>query len=349
MNLLTRISRPFAAKSKSRSQHRQGKFHGLESLEARAMMAGDFAAAMDVGGFGDGSEAATAIVSKHVAERREAKFDLISDAQKANLKQLATDLKAIAADSEVTPEQIEQLMTDLQAIATGATVPEEELVTALKEDFQAAAEDGEFTVPEIAKLKTDFAAVLESAGIEAEEVEAVVADLQGIVTASGVDQQDVETIVDDLVAIAEEFQNREPIVSDVQKENLRTLFSDLSDIADHTSMTPELAQEIRADLQAITSQATRPEWRLVVDLAKEVRAARNDGVITQEEKASIAESFDAVLQSANISQELRDELWADIAESGLTKTDLHTIASDVAAIRKEFRNNHDHAKPGRRK
>ena len=310
----------------------------IESLEQRALMAGDFASAVGLAGAAEANTSPAAAVAEQIPTRRDT--DLISDAQKENIKTLIVDLQAIAADSEVTSEQVQQLVTDVMEVADGATAPDEALVQTLHDDFAAAMEDGDLSVVEIAQLKSDFTAVLESAGVTTEEIDAVVTDLQGIVESSNVDQQDVQTIVNDLVAIVDEFQNRDPLVSDAQKENLATLASDLQDIAAHTTITPELVAQIRADLQAIAESATRPDRESVVELLRDIRSARKDGVITEEEKLEIGESFDAVLDSANISEEARAELWADIAATGLTRVDIQTIAGDVEAIRKEFRDNH---------
>lgn len=265
---------------------------------------------------------------------------LISDAQKENLKQLRADLMAIRADSEVTPEMIDQLVDDLAAAAEVATRPSEESVAALRETFAEVTEDQELTAVEKLRLQAAVADVVASTGVTPEMVEAIKADVETIVAASGVDQADVKVILDDLRAIAEEFQNRDPVVSDAQKENLKKLADDLADIRSHVTLTPELVDAIQEDLAAIKDGATRPDRALVRELAAEVRDARADGGVTDDERAEIADAWDAVLTSANIPQEERDDLWEDLAATGLTGADVKLIAADLAAIRQEFRANH---------
>ena len=171
-----------------------------------------------------------------------------------------------------------------------------------------------------------------------------------IIEASNVDQEDVQVIVQDLQAIYLEFQNREPLVSETQRENLNTLREDLSSIRADSEVTPEQIQQLRMDLNALVEGATRPDPWLVVQLARNSRAALADGEISQEERELLAADFDAVLESANISQSQRDTVIADIEAiveaSGVTAEDLQTIAEDVRAIRTEFQNNHD--RPGDR-
>jgi hypothetical protein len=327
-----------------------------ESLETRAMLAGDVGAAV-LEAASHAGPIETVVVDVVVGEvvditrpgrggwapaPRE-RFQVNSDAQRDNLKQLHDDLEAIRADSEVTPEMVGQLVADLTAAADGATPPSEESVTQLKEDFTAAVEDGQFTPAEVKTLQDDFAAVLESAGVSAEAATAIKSDLRVIIEASGVDQEDVKTIVADLTAIAEEFKNRTPVVSDAQKENLETLITDLKVIAADVDVTAEALAQIHADVAAMLADATRPDRLLVHELKQDLREALSDGEVTDDEKLLIAQDVDDVFESAGITAEARATLWGDIEATGFTKEDLQTIAEDLAAIRQEFRANH----PGR--
>ena len=348
MSLLKRTARPTGAPPRNR--RRQSPPRRFESLECREMLAGDLAAAGEISAAvgaapAEAGDTPSVIVAPALLANREG--GLISDAQKENIRKLGNDLRDIASDSEVTREQVQQLVTDVVAIADGATRPDEELVDTLRENFSEAIADGELTGPEIVRLTADFAAVLESANIPQEEVEAVIQTVGVIVEASNVDREDVELIVSDLVAIVEEFQNRDPLISDTQKENLRSLASDLREIADRTTVTPEQAEAIRSEFRSIVEGATRPDRELVRELRRDVRLARSDGEVTNDERQQVAQSVDAVLESANITQEARDALWAEIAETGLTQDDVQTVAEDLAAIRQESRANRPAVAAGR--
>ena len=274
--------------------------------------------------------------------------DLISDAQKENLGQLFADLNAIRAESDVTPEQITQLLNDLAVVIDSATRPSEESVSQLVENTRDSVEDGQFTPAELARLTSDVQAVLESANISQDDAQVVVNDIRAIVESSNVDQEDIQVIVQDLQAIFLEFQNREPLVSETQRENVTTLRGDLSAIRADSEVTPEQIQQMRTDLRSVAEGATRPDPWLVIQLIRQSRAAVADGEITQEERDGLTSNIDAVLESANISQTQRDAVIADIEAiveaSGVTADDLQTIAEDVRAIRTEFQENHD--RPG---
>ncbi|WP_146591578.1 hypothetical protein [Posidoniimonas polymericola] len=264
----------------------------------------------------------------------------ISDAQKENLKQLRADLLAIRADSEVTPEMVERLATDLAAAAEVASRPSEESVATLRAAIAEVVEDQELTAVEVKQLQASFADVVTSTGITTELAEAIKTDVQEVFAASGVDQADVKIILADFRAIAAELQNRDPLISDAQQENLQKLADDLADVRSQLTLTPELVEEIQSDLAAIKHGATPPERSLVRALATQVRDARADGLVTAEERAGIANAWDAVLTSATIPPEERDALWEDLSATGLTAADVHLVASDLAAIREEFGANH---------
>ncbi|TWT97127.1 dockerin type I domain-containing protein [Neorhodopirellula pilleata] len=271
--------------------------------------------------------------------------DRISDAQKDNIRQLMGDLNSIRAESEVTPEQITQLLGDLATVAADATRPSEESVSQLIESAQAAAEDGKFTPVELAGLTADVQAVLESANISPKDAQSVADSVRSIVQASGVDQEDVQIIAADLNAIFAEFQNREPVVSETQRENIRILVSDITAIRSESEVTPEQIEELRSSLFDLAEGATRPDRSLKLQLLRDTRAARSDGEISDADREQLASGVDAVLESANIPQAERDAVLEDIQSivdaSGIAQEDIQTIAEDVNAIRTEFWNNHD--------
>ncbi len=266
----------------------------------------------------------------------------ISDAQRENLQKLFSDLNAIREDSEVTPEQITQLVGDVATLLDGATLPSEESVSQLLEDFHAAAEDGQFSPLELVQLSGDVDALLESADVSREEVQAVVADLLAIVEASGVTQEDFQSIADDLRAIVEEFHNNHGM-TEAQRENVHKLATDAVTIASESQVTPAHIEQLRSDVAALADGAEKPDPATVVQLVHDVRAARSDGQIDDNERELLAADVDAVLESANIPQEERESVLADIAAiveaSGVTQEDLQVIAEDLRAIRDEFLEN----------
>ena len=187
--------------------------------------------------------------------------------------------------------------------------------------------------------------MLESANISVEDAQAVADSVRTIVHASGVDQEDIQIIVADLQAIFEEFQNRETVVSATQRENIRTLVSDIMAIRSESEVTPEQIEELRSSLSDMTEGATRPDRSLVLQLLRDARTVRSDGEISDPEREQLASGVSAVLESANISQAEVDAVFEDIEStidaSGITREDIQTIAEDVNAIRTEFWNNHD--------
>ena len=126
--------------------------------------------------------------------------------QQANLTKLATDLKAIHANSKVTVTELHQLGTDLATALKGATRPSAASVNALRTEISAALADGKVTAAEKATISADFSAVLVSADISQAEAKAVSTDLKTILTASGITKADVKLILADLKAIATTFE-----------------------------------------------------------------------------------------------------------------------------------------------
>ena len=89
--------------------------------------------------------------------------DLISDAQKENVRQLLEDLNAIRADRMLRRSKSLSSLTTWRRSSENATPPSEESVSQLVENTRDAADDGEFTPEELARLASDVQVVLESA------------------------------------------------------------------------------------------------------------------------------------------------------------------------------------------
>ncbi|MEL6105731.1 MAG: dockerin type I domain-containing protein [Planctomycetota bacterium] len=268
---------------------------------------------------------------------------LVSEEQRDNFRQLFTDLNALRRESDVTPQQIMELLGSVATAFEDANLPSQESVQQLVDTVTAAVDDGELSAEEIDQVSSDLGVVLESANISQEEAQALAQNLRSVFEASGVDREDVGVILGDLQAIVTEFRDGDQGISDVQRENIRDLLSDLRSIAADSDVTVDQLQQLRSNIRAALENATQPDLFLVLGLARDARAAFADGELSDEEQATLSSGLDAVLESASISQSDRDLILADIEalidSSGITIDDLQTIAQDLIQIRGEFAGN----------
>ena len=132
----------------------------------------------------------------------------LSAEQKQNAKQLASDLKAIQAKSEVTDEMKKDLYDDLMAIYGTAQKPSPSSVKKLAYDLADALDDGTLSTQEINQLVEDMILVMTSAGISEEQAKKLLKDIQTILRASNVTPDDVKKIVEDLKAIQKAMKKR---------------------------------------------------------------------------------------------------------------------------------------------
>lgn len=145
----------------------------------------------------------------------------LSEAQKANVSKLQTDLKSIQGKSQVTSEMKTQLANDLTAMAEGAKKPSPETVNKLATDLSTATKDKTISATEQAQLANDLYQVMNSANISQAELTAVVADMQTILKASGVTQADLALIKADTNAIILQFKataSQKPLVQKMKEK-----------------------------------------------------------------------------------------------------------------------------------
>ena len=138
------------------------------------------------------------------------------------------------------------------------------------------------------------------------------------------------------------------LISEVQKQNLAKLKADLQAIRDGSNVTDEMRAQLRLDIKAALDGATRPDPALVDQFIVDFKAAAQDGVFTTQERTTLRRDVNAILISANVSQEeiqaLRQSARTIVEASGVTRETLQGIRSDVQAIVTEFRANHPRSK-----
>jgi hypothetical protein len=181
------------------SQGRRAEFERLESRELLAYGVGGLPPA-----------AAECNVQTVELPAVVAEVPLVSDVQQANIQKLVGDLRAIHADSVLTPAHLQQLAQDVAAVVDGANRPAPDTVDQLQNDWATASADGDISPLEAIMLAQDVKDVLDSANIPVEEAQAVVDDLQAIVAATNIDAADLQLIAEDVSAIAEEFRQQHP-------------------------------------------------------------------------------------------------------------------------------------------
>jgi tRNA C32,U32 (ribose-2'-O)-methylase TrmJ len=131
---------------------------------------------------------------------------VISAAQKQNLTKLATDLKTIAGNSNVTKTEVSSLVSAIQAVDEVATKPNPSLVTKLATDLKTDLKAGPLTAKEKVQLYTDFSNILVSANVPASLAQVVAADAKAILISSNITNADVKLIAGDLTAISKTFK-----------------------------------------------------------------------------------------------------------------------------------------------
>ncbi|MDB6126017.1 MAG: hypothetical protein JWQ71_5010 [Pedosphaera sp.] len=134
----------------------------------------------------------------------------ISQAQQQNIDKLQTDLTAIKAGSEVTPEQKQTLASDVATLAKSATKPSKTSLTKLANNLSTALADKNVSAKEQAQLAKDINIVVNSSGISPAQAQAFIVAAQKVLTDSGVTAQDVQTVGSNLKAIVGELQKSKP-------------------------------------------------------------------------------------------------------------------------------------------
>ncbi|MEO1526465.1 MAG: dockerin type I domain-containing protein [Planctomycetota bacterium] len=261
---------------------------------------------------------------------------LIGEEQRDNFRQLFTHLNGLRRGSEVTPRQIMELIDSVATAFEDATLPSEESVDQLIESVRVAVHDGELSESEREQLATGIRGVLASANISEEDAQTVADNLRGILDASGVEREDVATILGDLQEIVTEFGDRDPLVGETQRENIRGLLQQLTDLVATSDITLDQIRQLRSNIRVALENASEPNPFLVFGLARDARAAFADGELSEAERATLSSGLDSVLESADVSEEHRDAILSDIESlidsSNLTLDDLQAIAEDLVGI-----------------
>lgn len=132
-------------------------------------------------------------------------------------------------------------------------------------------------------------------------------------------------------------------MSDQQKANVQKLQSDLASIKAGSTVTEAQKQAVKDSLTALADGAVKPSEESVIALADSLTTALADEDLTPQEKIQIANSVEAVLTSANISQAEVEALVAStqalLVASGVTREEARTVADDLRAIGIELRAN----------
>jgi hypothetical protein len=125
-----------------------------------------------------------------------------SEALKADLEKLRTDLQAIAAKSQVTVAELTAVKGDFEKVSAAATSPPDstKLVT-LTSDITSL--NGQLpTAAQATQLSNDYTAVLQSQGITDQSlVTQTISDIGAVVTSANITSTDVSTIATDEAAI----------------------------------------------------------------------------------------------------------------------------------------------------
>lgn len=128
-----------------------------------------------------------------------------------------------------------------------------------------------------------------------------------------------------------------------QQQNMQKLQADLAAIKQGSQVTAEQKQALKNDLLAMVDGATKPDQVLVQQLANDVAEAMADGSLDNKEKAQLSNDLYKVMNSANIPVEEVNQAVADaqaiLIASGVSKSDMQTIAVDLKAIATEAKNN----------
>lgn len=350
------------SRTATRTARRSAPKHGLRShrrlraehLESRELLAGDLfqagamlTTASNIGhGFSPAAIAGPLTAGSLSRETAPAvpgsPASGVSQAQVANVQKLITDLQAIRANSQVTPQMVEQLIKDTAGLLKGTQRPSQQSVARLVADWKSAAADRKISSRELVVLQKDLARVLTEANIPKSEVTAVVNDWKAIVRARGVTPEQMQTILTDVRAIAAEAAaNR---LSPTQAANIQKLIADLQAIRANSQVTPEMVEQFLRDTAVLLQGTQKPSQQSVETLATDLKSATADGTISPLEMATLQRDLAQVLTEANIPESevkaVVDDWKAIVTASGVTPEQVKTILADLQAIVLEAAANH---------
>jgi hypothetical protein len=122
-------------------------------------------------------------------------------------------------------------------------------------------------------------------------------------------------------------------LSATQQRNLEKLKGDLEAIKGKSQVTPQMKQQLAADLTAMADGATKPSQATVQKLVNDLTAATADKNLSSHEIAQLTNDFYKVLNSAGISASEFNAAISDaqaiLKGSGVTSADAALVASDL--------------------
>jgi hypothetical protein len=139
-------------------------------------------------------------------------------------------------------------------------------------------------------------------------------------------------------------------LSTTQQRNVEKLKGDLESIKGKSQVTPQMKQQLAADLTAMAEGATKPSQATVQKLVNDLTAAAADKSLSSREIAQLTSDFNKVLNSAGISVPEFNAVVSDaqtiLKASGVTSADSAMIATDLKAIGAEVQKTAQDAQAG---
>ncbi|MEO7649865.1 MAG: hypothetical protein ABIZ80_05315 [Bryobacteraceae bacterium] len=139
-------------------------------------------------------------------------------------------------------------------------------------------------------------------------------------------------------------------LSNTQQANVEKLKYDLLAIKSKSQVTPQMKQQLTADLQALAEGAAKPSQSSVQKLVNDLTAATADKNLSSREIAQLSNDFYKVLNSAGISTSEFNAVVSDVQAilkaAGVSSADAATIASDLKAIGAEVQKGAQAVKDG---
>lgn len=133
-------------------------------------------------------------------------------------------------------------------------------------------------------------------------------------------------------------------ISEQQKENLLTLWNDLQQFTEDSTLVKEDIVALVATVHEIIDGASQPDPTLVAQLKYDFLWAIADQKITTFEFLVLKADLEQVLASAGIEPEeieaFLEQLQHVVQASGLTSEEVAMLLDDLQAIIEEIQNNH---------
>jgi len=139
-------------------------------------------------------------------------------------------------------------------------------------------------------------------------------------------------------------------ISTTQQRNVEKLKGDLESIKGKSQVTPQMKQQLAADLTAMAEGAAKPSQSSVQKLVNDLTAATMDKSLSSREIAQLTNDFYKVLNSGGISVSEFNAAVTDaqtmLKASGVSSADAAMIATDLKAIGAEVQKSAQGAQTG---